>query len=55
MHWRFSILLKILFLLERFASSGRHSLGLVLKKNLPEKHNIISHVGVGISVVLLSA
>ena len=29
--------------------------GLVFKIYLPEKHNIISHVGVGISVVLLSA
>ena len=37
MHWRFSILLKILFLFERFASSGRHSLGLVFKKISPRK------------------
>lgn len=47
-------MLRIPFILERFASSVKLSLGLVLKLYPPEKH-IIYCVGVGTSVVLLSA
>lgn len=52
MHGRLSILLKIPFISQRFASSVKLSFGLVFKIYPPEKH-IIYCVGVGTSVVLL--